>query len=540
MAKKRIAGAATAPAVLKIDPKDVKCFNLDPFVIDRSPWQPRQEFPKEEIQALGESILAQGQLTPILVRPGLAGQFELIDGERRFRACQAVGVKTIRAECINATDAEVRAMVLAAALQRKDLNAIEEARAFQAAIAAGDAAGPTELAKQLGVSQGHVSNRLRLLELPADWQTKVISREIPASHARSVARYKDVPVVLDAIGKELVAAMEGETSLGSAEEWDTQIDRIAWEATGALNGLRYSEKLRQTVSVFKPTPEQREQLAVIEIQHPWRGHKAEERATNIELWEKLQAEHEARLAAKADKKTEKVTKPTKDKPLSPSQQKRLAKEEVAKDKERARRLSIGVWSVAIEWRRYLIAKACRESQVGPEDVLRLAVYFATEHRTCERGGTIRERGLGLGEVLRINGVAVKKRRDSFSLAVEVYNALAATPDKDLAETLLKFFAELFWDETDGPKSCIPDGDVLAIAEKLGIDLTAAWKAEAAGPLTERWANLRNKSALTDLLEAWGISPLTYGSKCELVGAVVTAARKQKVPAELLKPKEPKG
>ncbi len=127
--------------------------------IEPSPWQPRIEF--GDIEALAALLREQGQLQPITVRRLAEGAYQLVDGERRWRAARTLGWTGIRAEVLELDDAAARQALLTAGLQHQSFSPIEEARAFRAALDAGDAPGPTELARRLGVSQGHVRARPR-------------------------------------------------------------------------------------------------------------------------------------------------------------------------------------------------------------------------------------------------------------------------------------------------------------------------------------------------------------------------------------------
>lgn len=522
--------------------------------IVRCEFQPRQDFPENEIRELANSIAEQGQIHPIAVRvsdpgvardPANASQFELVDGERRWRAVQLLGWKTIRAEIAEYTDAQVRAIVLATALQRKELNAIEEARAFRAAIDAGDAAGPTELAKQLGVSQGHVSNRLRLLELPESSQALVISREMSASNARTLAAYAAIPGVCKEVEKELKdwKKQAWHDPEPTTEDFADIVGGAVGKATRPLEGKEWSSKLCKQVSIFKPTDQQREQLGIVSL----RGEKgeAEEVATNVELWKKLQAEHEARLAEKANNKMEGGRgKGEKKKPLTAAEQKQAAEEEKQREKDRAAKLAEGIYAVAIDWRRWLIAEALRHENVSPEDTFRLLLYFAASrswHRGTTFGLSMAIERYDLRELILWNGLSAAGSRVPCKGGLpDLLAALGAFEDRFVIDRAQEFLARMFWDdeETRAPQ-VIPDADVLAIAEQLAIDLAAAWKKEAAGPLTERWLNLRNKEGLEQLAGEWGVQYSDGFKKADFVGFLAKIATKAKLPAELLKPKKPK-
>jgi len=506
--------------------------------IERCPFQPREHFPDAEIRALADAIAGQGQIHPIAVRPAFpfsgvqADRFELVDGERRLRAVKLLGWKTIRSEVGPYTDAQVRAIVLTTALQRADLSAIEEARAFRAAIDAGDADGPTQLATQLGLSQGHVSNRLRLLELPERIQAKVISREIPATHARSIARYAGSPALLKKIEEGIVFARRYHGGLPSAQAFDGDVDRMAYNATRTMDGRVYSHKLGRNIPLFTPTDEQRDALGLIEVTQgymPKSQNKPELRATNTELWEKLQAEQEARLVAQAEKRSSKAAKGAKEKPT--------AAETRAKEAARAEKLAQGIWAVAIDWRRVLIAEACRTEQVSPEDLTRLLFWQAFSLDAWRTHGDLDRREDQATDTLKAR--RARPRRGGGSDQHGLFAFLCGIEDRHMLKVALWQLAELIWHPTDGPVGAMPDEVVLQVADQLALDVPAAWKKNAAGPLTERWLNLRNKEALVALAQSWGVSTDANTAKPQMVAALLKAAKKQKPPAELLKPKRPK-
>jgi len=491
-------------------------------------------------------------LVPIVVRPSSRepGRWELIFGERRLRAVIHAGLAAIRAEVVEAGDADVRQAILAEVLTRKDLSAIEEAAAFQAAIDAGDAAGPTELAKQLGLSQGHVSNRLRLLELPAAWQARIISGEIPATHARSIVRYKDCPVVLDQLAKDIRSALEYDGGFGSVEQFNDMVDEAADRASHALEGTRYSYKLGRSVPIFEPTDEQRAQLGLIEIPAANPRNKAELRATNKKLWEKLQAAYEATLAKKADKKIEGSTKGTKAtkkivKAPTAAELKRQAEREKQLEKDRAEKFAKGAWRIAVDWRRMCIAAALRgciernfssiNRQVSMDDTLRLLAYFSgsaappSTSSWSQQLSDFRTREDYLASRVQRNGTPGHRK---------IYDGLTAIADGGVVDVAQDFLADLFWHAEDGPAGCIPDDDVLLICEQLGIDLAAAWKQDAAGELTEAFLNLRNKDGLVDVANKAGIMSAA-ASKRDVVAALLLHKKKLPPPKELMAPKKPR-
>lgn len=152
--------------------------------IAANPNQPRRTFNDAELAELASSIRARGVLQPILVRPVGEGRFEVVAGERRFRAAQAAGLDSIPAVVRALGDAEVLEIAIIENVQRVDLNPIEEALGYQSLI---ERFGRTqaELAEVVGKSRPHIANTLRLLSLPEDIQALVREGKITAGHARA-------------------------------------------------------------------------------------------------------------------------------------------------------------------------------------------------------------------------------------------------------------------------------------------------------------------------------------------------------------------
>ena len=148
--------------------------------------QPRKHFDQVALQELAESIQEVGLLNPVLVRTNGSG-YELVHGERRWRASQIAGMETIRAEIRDLTDEQAFLIAFTENLQRDDLNPIEEAQALRALM---DYFGYSQkdVAAKIGKSQPWISGRLSLLKLPDPIQDQVITRVISASTARELSR----------------------------------------------------------------------------------------------------------------------------------------------------------------------------------------------------------------------------------------------------------------------------------------------------------------------------------------------------------------
>lgn len=149
-------------------------------------YQPRRHFEDAALEQLAESIAAHGVLQPLLVRPlGATGTYEIIAGERRWRAAQKAQVHEVPVVIQDLDDLQALEIALVENLQREDLNALEEAEGYQRLI---DEFGHTQeaLARQLGKSRSHVANMLRLLKLPESVKQMIEQGTLSAGHARAL------------------------------------------------------------------------------------------------------------------------------------------------------------------------------------------------------------------------------------------------------------------------------------------------------------------------------------------------------------------
>ena len=158
--------------------------------IHPNPRQPRKRFEHEATAGLAESIRTQGIIQPVVVRPRAAGGFELIAGERRWRAAREAGVEALPALIRDAGDRDALLLGLVENVAREELSAVEEARAY-ALLTDEFGLSLGEIAERVGGSKPAVSNRLRLLELPDDILAMVERGELTEGHARAVLAVPD-------------------------------------------------------------------------------------------------------------------------------------------------------------------------------------------------------------------------------------------------------------------------------------------------------------------------------------------------------------
>lgn len=167
----------------KTDSPAVQLIPMENIIPNR--YQPRTEFDDDAIVELSKTIEEHGLLQPIVVREYETGKYEIIAGERRFRATKLLGSKEIKAIVSNLTDNETASMALIENLQRENLNPIEEAIAYQELMKVNDLK-QNELSQQLGKSQSYVANKLRLLKLDDEITTAIANEEITQRHGRAL------------------------------------------------------------------------------------------------------------------------------------------------------------------------------------------------------------------------------------------------------------------------------------------------------------------------------------------------------------------
>ena len=177
--------------------KDTQYRSIALHRIEPNPDQPRQDFPEEELQALADSISVHGLIQPLTVRETRPGYYQIIAGERRWRACRLAGLTEVNAVVLEADDQKTMELALIENLQRQDLNAVEEALGFRTLM---DTYGMTqeEVATQVAKSRSAVANSLRLLSLPPEVLEMVRNGRLSAGHARTLVGITDRKLLLDA------------------------------------------------------------------------------------------------------------------------------------------------------------------------------------------------------------------------------------------------------------------------------------------------------------------------------------------------------
>ena len=199
---------------------EVRYLYLDDIIPNR--FQPRENFDEQALKELAVSIKEHGVIQPIVVRQ-IGEKYEIIAGERRYKASTMAGLTKIPAIIKNLDDKESSKVALIENLQRKDLTPIEEARTYQKILEL-DALTQEELAKTMGKSQSAVSNKLRLLSLTDEVQDALLHEQISERHARSLLNVEDPQKQVELLRKVISSRM-------TVRELDEEIKR---EITGKV------------------------------------------------------------------------------------------------------------------------------------------------------------------------------------------------------------------------------------------------------------------------------------------------------------------
>ncbi len=192
-------------------------------LVHGNPEQPRRHFPDDEIAELEASIRDKGVLQPILVRPSpkTEGEYEIVAGERRWRAAQRAGLKVIPALIRLLDDDHAFEIAIVENVQREDLNAMEEAQAY-ASLMRRLAYTQDKAAGAVGKSRSHVANTLRLLQLPQSVQDHVLYGRLTAGHARAILSAADPEALAQVIVDKGLSVRDAEAlakpSAGAAKK----------------------------------------------------------------------------------------------------------------------------------------------------------------------------------------------------------------------------------------------------------------------------------------------------------------------------------
>jgi len=221
--------------------------------IETNPFQPRTQFEKEALMDLSNSIKELGIIQPITVRKLGYGKYQLISGERRFRASQVAELKEIPAFIRVANDQEMLEMALVENIQRQDLDAIEVAFSYQKLIEECNLT-QEQLSERVGKKRSTVANYLRLLKLPAEIQLSIRTKDVSMGHARALVNIDDEKKQL-AISRRVVKeglSVRQVEELVKGKKEDKEL-KISSKASSPTNLSFSQQKIKEDLTDFLKT-----------------------------------------------------------------------------------------------------------------------------------------------------------------------------------------------------------------------------------------------------------------------------------------------
>lgn len=207
-------------------------------------YQPRRTFSEESIKQLAQTLDEEGLLQPIVVREDGEG-YEIVAGERRYRAAKSLGWEKIPAIVNNLSDAQTASLALIENLQRENLNPIDEAQAYQELMKINNLT-QTQLAQNIGKSQSYVANKLRLLKLAPSVQQSLAQGQISARHGRAL-----LALDVDQQGRLLKEILDKDLSVKETEKIAADFDNYFAPKKAKKPTIHYSKDLRVQINTIK-------------------------------------------------------------------------------------------------------------------------------------------------------------------------------------------------------------------------------------------------------------------------------------------------
>ena len=216
--------------------------------INPGPWQPRRTFDNESLKELAKSLVKQGVIQPILIRPTpkAVNKYQLIAGERRWRAAQIAKIYEIPAVIREFSEQEAAQIALVENIQRRDLSSIEEATAYSQLIQTYDYT-QQELSELIGKSRSHIANLMRLLTIP-DWiQSQIENGSVSVGQIRPIIGHADIDNLAKLIIKQGLTAREAENL--SKRNTKTSGKQTTEDAVSRLENKDLEEKIERQIGL---------------------------------------------------------------------------------------------------------------------------------------------------------------------------------------------------------------------------------------------------------------------------------------------------
>jgi ParB family chromosome partitioning protein len=225
MMKRKALGKGLSSLIPEIPPAAISegLKYLDPGSMVPNRFQPRETFNEEDMRSLTESIRRDGLLQPVVARPSEGG-YEIVAGERRWRAAQQAGLKRIPVMIQNVDDARALELALVENLQRRDLDPVEEARAYKLLQERFDLT-QEQIAERVGRSRPAVANSIRILKLPSDIQDLLKGGKLTRGHARALLALQTEPEIRRLADRLLMEEMTVRTTEAAARSTSRKTER---------------------------------------------------------------------------------------------------------------------------------------------------------------------------------------------------------------------------------------------------------------------------------------------------------------------------
>jgi ParB family transcriptional regulator, chromosome partitioning protein len=247
-------------SIVTNDPQGLKSLPID--LLKANPKNPRRTFNEDEIESLANSLKTKGLLQPIMVRPVAGGEYEIVAGERRWRAAQRAGLHMVPALVRELDDRETLEIAIIENVQRSDLNPLEEARAYKM-LQDQYSYTQQQLAEVIGKSRSHIANTMRLTTLPALILTQIENGKLSAGHARTLVATENPEDVADKIIKLGLSVRQAEDltrkkpapetkSAKKEKDADTrQLEKTLGAALGLTVAIHHKQPGGQLVISYK-------------------------------------------------------------------------------------------------------------------------------------------------------------------------------------------------------------------------------------------------------------------------------------------------
>lgn len=270
-------GDDTTEEAVELDVRSLRHVPIE--LLHANPNNPRKHFAEDDLNSLAASLKQRGLLQPLVVRPRAAGGFEIVAGERRWRASQRAGLHVLPALVRELDDKTTLEIALIENIQRADLNALEEAQAYRQLI---EQYGHTqqELADAVGKSRSHIANTMRLLTLPDETRAMIEDGRLTAGHARTLIAANDPNLLADQIIEQSLtvrqaedlaraAANTGKVSVATHKDADTKaLEKQLGEALGLAVTIKHKDKVGgQIVISYKTLDQLDEVIKKLGVQH---------------------------------------------------------------------------------------------------------------------------------------------------------------------------------------------------------------------------------------------------------------------------------